>query len=167
MPAIMNNTNRSGQLAPLSNEHTDGLLFVERIRQGLAHHVEPETIRKYCFWYWKNHIKPHFRHEEDILLKYLPKDNLLVSRMCNEHEAIRELILSLDDEADRVTLNYLANLLQEHIYFEEDELFEQVESLLPQEQLKEINGRIEEHPICCEEEWSDEFWLGSIHSGTK
>src|SRR5688572_14989203 len=60
---------RSEQLAPLSREHHDGLLFAWKLRQGLAKAIPVETLSSYCIWYWKNHIKQHFHHEEDIILK--------------------------------------------------------------------------------------------------
>jgi hemerythrin-like domain-containing protein len=149
---------RSGKLAPLSQEHGEGLLFVKRIRQGIANRIMPDTIAAYCIWYWKYHIKPHFRHEEDILMAELPKDNDLVKRMCAEHETIRELMLSLDKEADRPTLTHLANLIHDHIYFEEDELFRHIERVLPAESLEKIHQQLEQKPLPHTVEWPDKFW---------
>ena len=54
---------RSRQLAPLSREHEDGMLFITRIREGLGKY-SIERLSHYTRWYWKNHIRPHFFHEE-------------------------------------------------------------------------------------------------------
>ncbi|HEX4876854.1 MAG TPA: hypothetical protein VFV31_09305, partial [Chitinophagaceae bacterium] len=66
---------RSKQLAPLSREHHDGLLFAWKIKQGIANNATVEQMRKFALWYWRQHIKPHFFQEEKILLPYLPPDN--------------------------------------------------------------------------------------------
>src|SRR5687768_7027936 len=86
---------RSKQLAPLSREHHDGLLFAWKLRQGLANKTPIETLRKYCYWYWKYHINQHFHQEEDILLKFIPRDNKMAIQLKEEHNDIRELILSI------------------------------------------------------------------------
>ncbi|HEX6845465.1 MAG TPA: hypothetical protein VF144_00740, partial [Chitinophagaceae bacterium] len=86
---------RSKELAPLSREHHDGLLFVWKIRQGLANGTPVETLGDYTKWFWTNHIKPHFKDEEKVLVKFLPVDNALVKQMFKEHAEIRDLIISL------------------------------------------------------------------------
>lgn len=150
---------RSEQLAPLSREHHDGLLFAWKIRQGIANHAALEQMRNYAMWFWRNHIKPHFYQEEKILLSYIPEDNPLRNRLVDEHEHIRELILGLDDEADKRTLTILCDLLDKHIRFEERELFVYLESHLGPDKLNEIHTLLEKHPVKCDTEWKDEFWV--------
>src|SRR5215510_7930242 len=91
---------RSKELAPLSREHHDGLLFAWKIKQGLANGTSIETLVDFTRWFWNNHIKPHFRDEEKVLLKFLPGENRLVQQMIKEHAQIRDLVLSLDQEPD-------------------------------------------------------------------
>lgn len=148
---------RSEQLAPLSREHHDGLLFAWKIKQGIDNHTPLEKLRQYALWYWRHHIKPHFYQEEKILLPYLPADNPQAKRMLEEHDHIRELILGLDDEPDKRTLVILADLVNHHIRFEERELFATLEEILPPEKLDEIFRQLEKHPVHGEE-WKDEFW---------
>jgi hemerythrin-like domain-containing protein len=150
---------RSEQLAPLSREHHDGLLFAWKIRQGISNHTPLDQMRNYSMWFWRNHIKPHFFQEEKILLPYLPKDNALGQRLIDEHEHIRELILGLDEEADKRTLTILCDLLDKHIRFEERELFVFLEEHLGKEKLDDIHALLEKHPVKCDTEWSDEFWV--------
>ena len=40
---------RSKELAPLSPDHHEGLLFVWKIKQGLANKASFETLRNYSF----------------------------------------------------------------------------------------------------------------------
>ncbi|HMU46496.1 MAG TPA: hemerythrin domain-containing protein [Chitinophagaceae bacterium] len=149
---------RSEQLAPLSREHHDGLLFAWKIKQGLANQVPLDKLRQYSMWYWRHHIKPHFFQEEKILVPYMPQGHPMATRLKEEHDHIRELILGLDDEADKRTLILLTDLINNHIRFEERELFVYLEALLTKEKLDEIFVQLEKHPVSCDE-WKDEFWV--------
>ena len=149
---------RSKELAPLSREHHDGLLFAWKIKQGLANGTPIETLCNYTRWFWLNHIKPHFKDEETVLVKFLPVDNALVQQMFKEHAQIRDLIISLDKEPDSSSLQLLAEFVNNHIRFEERELFGYAEKTLTQEQLDEIYKDLPNNSHC-ETEWKDEFWV--------
>ncbi len=150
---------RSEQLAPLSREHHDGLLFAWKIKQGLENKTSLELLRKFTMWYWKSHIKPHFFQEERILLPYMPEGNDLAIQLKEEHDHIRELILEIDDQPDPHSLKILCDLLNKHIRFEERELFKYLEELLSKEQLDIVFNEIEKHPVICDTEWTEEFWV--------
>ena len=149
---------RSKELAPLSREHHDGLLFAWKIKQGLANKTSIATLCSYTRWFWTNHMKPHFKDEEKVLVKFLPGDNPLVSQMFNEHAHIRDLIISLDKEPEPNSLQLLAEYINNHIRFEERELFAYAEQTLTPEQLKEVYEELPENSHC-DTEWKDEFWL--------
>ena len=149
---------RSKELAPLSREHHDGLLFAWKIKQGLANGTSIETLCNYTRWFWSNHIKPHFKEEEKVLVKFLPEDNALVKQMFREHAQIRDLIISLDKEPDPSSLQLLAEFVNNHIRFEERQLFPYVEQTLTSEQLNEIYKDLP-NELQCETEWKEEFWL--------
>jgi len=149
---------RSKELAPLSREHHDGLLFAWKIKQGLANGTSIETLCNYTLWFWSNHIKTHFKDEEKVLVKFLPADNPLVLQMFKEHAQIRDLIISLDKEPDSSSLQLLGEFINNHIRFEERELFAYAERTLTQEQLNEIYNDLP-HDLHCETEWKDEFWV--------
>ena len=150
---------RSKQLAPLSREHHDGLLFGWKIKQGIANGTPKYILRKYTMWFWQQYIKQHFFKEEKILLPYLPAGDEMVMRLKTEHDDIRELILGLDDEADKPTLVILCDFLDKHIRFEEREFFPHIEQLLTTQQLDEIFTELEQVPHSYTEEWTDEFWV--------
>jgi hemerythrin-like domain-containing protein len=159
MPEEIKPIKRSPQLAPLSREHHDGLLFAWKIKQGIENKTPLDVMRKFSLWYWRHHIKPHFFQEEKILLPYLPANDKMAIRLQEEHDHIRELILGLDDEADKRTLVILTDLLNAHIRFEERELFVHLEKMLSPEQLESIFTQLEKHPVHCEQEWKEEFWV--------
>ncbi len=149
---------RSKELAPLSREHHDGLLYVWKIREGLKNGASISKLKAYSIWYWKQHIKPHFFQEEKILLPHMPANNELANRLQREHENIRELILNLDQEADKTTFIQLCDLINDHIRFEERQVFPFLEETLPTEELSNIFLELEQHPLSCEE-WKDDFWV--------
>jgi len=149
---------RSSQLAPLSREHHDGLLFAWKIKQGLDNKTPLDKLRKYSLWYWQQHIKPHFFQEEKILMPYMPANHPMAKQLKEEHDQIRELILSLDAEADERDFTILADLLNKHIRFEERQLFAFLEEILTPEKLDKVFQQLEEHPLTCGE-WNDEFWV--------
>ena len=150
---------RSPQLAPLSREHHDGLLFAWKIKQGIANRTSPETMAAFAKWYWRNHIKPHFFQEEKILMPYMPAGHPMAKRLKEEHDHIRELVLELDEEADTRHLQLLADLVTAHIRFEERELFNYLETLLQPDQLAAVQTALEAHPLEEESSWTNEFWL--------
>jgi hypothetical protein len=110
---------RSKQLAPLSREHHDALLFVFKIRQGLKNGASGEAIMAYVHWFWNNHLQLHFSQEEHLLLSHLSESDEIAERLKNEHQAIRELISSHNIHA----LDVLADKMTNHIRFEERQLF--------------------------------------------
>lgn len=150
---------RSLQLQPLSREHHDGLLFVWKIKQGLNNNTELERLRKYVGWFWSNHMRPHFFQEEAIIDKYLPLLNTLAKKIKADHNEIRELVISIDKEINRYDLADIAKLVEAHIRYEEREFFQYLESSLSVQELDEISQYLEIHPVACDEEWPDEFWV--------
>jgi len=157
MPDEIKPIKRSPQLAPLSREHHDGLLFAWKIKQGIENKTPLEVMRQYTLWYWRHHIKPHFFQEEKILLPYMSSGHPMAIKLLEDHDHIRELILGLDDVADKRSLIILSDLLNTHIRFEERELFVHLEKILNPEQLDTVFTQLERHPVHCEHEWKEEF----------
>jgi hemerythrin-like domain-containing protein len=149
---------RSPQLAPLSREHHDALLFIWKVRQGIKNETPVDKLRSYTLWYWKEHTKAHFFQEEKILLPYMPAGNAMAEQMKKEHDQIRELVLTIDKEADETILAQLCDLVDKHIRFEERQLFGFLESSLTQDQLNTINKELAAHPVSCAV-WEDAFWV--------
>lgn len=149
---------RSIQLQPLSREHHDGLLFVWKIREGLAKQTSMERLRKYAGWFWRNHMRPHFYQEEQFLLPYVPAGSPLAAKLKTDHEEILELMIAIDREADKYELSLLANLTEKHIRWEEKEFFQYLEDHLTEQNMDDIKVKLAEKPVLCEEEWKDAFW---------
>ncbi len=150
---------RTSYLQPLSREHHDGLLFVWKIREGLNNNIDFERLRKYVAWFWKNHMRPHFFQEENILVPRLATEHPLSAKLKSDHNEIRELMISIDREAELYDIKDLANFVERHIRWEEREFFQYLEQTLSEQELKNVFSDLEKHPVSCHEEWPDEFWI--------
>ena len=148
---------RSPELAPLSREHHEGLLFVWKIRQGIKHNVHPVRITNFCVWFWQHHLVQHFEKEEVALPPVLSAGHPLIRQMQTQHKSIKQQCERLRENSDYALLVQLAQTVNDHIRFEERRLFSEVEKVASAAQLEEIatflNEEKEKKPI-----WEDPFW---------
>lgn len=148
---------RSKELAPLSREHHEGLLFRWKIKQGLKNGTSHKTIAQYISWFWEAELSKHFKKEENLLAPLLPKENPLVIKMFNDHEEIEALIHVIAMIPDEDIFIQLADIIHDHIRFEERELFSFAEQQILKERLEAIQGALEEKKPFVK--WEDEFWV--------
>lgn len=146
---------RSKELAPLSRDHHEGLMLVWKIRKGIKNGVAPARIAAYCRWFWEYHLEGHFQREEDLLPTVLPKDHPLLCQMLDEHQEIRRRVNGLADD-HAASLELFAQSINDHIRFEERQLFCEVEKLATPEQLQIIAEGLNKEDSC--PAWEDEFW---------
>jgi hemerythrin-like domain-containing protein len=149
---------RSKQLTPLSKDHHDGLLFAWKIRQGLKNGADVKLIAEYVQWFWKNHLEEHFREEEKILAPHLPADNELLKQMFDEHENVEAMIHINENIPDATLLSNLAQAIDDHIRFEERQLFPYAEKIIPEKELNSVYEQLAKKPTQCEK-WEREFWV--------
>ena len=160
MAKEVNPIKRSKQLTPLSKDHHDGLLFAWKIKQGLKNGADIKLIAKYVQWFWKNHLQEHFREEEQILAPHLPEDNELLKQMIDEHHGIESMVHINENIADEILLLNLAQAIDEHIRFEERQLFPYAEKAIPEKELNLIYDQLSKVPVQCKT-WEREFWVKS------
>ena len=143
-------------LRPLSREHEHGLEFVNRLRAGIEQHISCERLRNYVLWYWSEHIKPHFFQEEKILLPMMKRDEQMFKRIKDEHDYIRELILEIDTEPEKRAFVILADLVEDHILFEENLVFPHLQKNSDPVLIQEIELKMNPPK---ETGWKDPFWV--------
>jgi hemerythrin-like domain-containing protein len=158
MPKEIKPIKRSKQLTPLSKDHHDGLLFAWKIKQGLKNGADIKLIAEYVQWFWKNHLQEHFREEEQILAPHLPADNELLKRMIDEHQEIESMVHINENIPDETLLLNLAQAIDDHIRFEERQLFPYAEKIIPENELNLIYEQLSKEPVQCEK-WGREFWI--------
>ena len=148
---------RAPQLQPLSREHHEGLLLAWKIRQGLSKDIALPRIGAYVLWFWEKELEDHFRREENAFHTALPGAPLL-QRMQDEHEEIEGLLHVLAQIPDEALLEAIAVKVNDHIRFEERELFPWIESQLGAEQLDALQVLIDDKNENAGPKWTDEFW---------
>lgn len=144
---------RDSSLQPLSREHHHGLLLCWKIRQGFKKDIDANHIKKYCDWFWKNHLKPHFETEENELFIILNPDNENLKRALTEHRRISRLFESENDLVK--TLSAIEEELENHIRFEERVLFNEIQKVATKEQLASLQI-VESKSF--EDNLTDPFW---------
>lgn len=151
---------RSIQLAPLSREHHEGLLFAWKVRQGLSKNIEPGRITAFVQWFWNSHLASHFQKEETALPSVLAVSHPLIQQLFHEHEEIKALIDAVVPYGDLKKLETLAQMISDHIRFEERQLFGEVEKAASSEQLQRLSEQLQDEKNSAV--WEDQFWLRSI-----
>lgn len=89
-------------------------------------------------------------------------DDELVKRAYNEHKQINESIMNLHYLTQKETASFIskiANLIGEHVRFEERELFPYLENKIAEAELTQI-GKKRKHlkPEITQDVFDDEFW---------
>ena len=151
---------RDENIKRLSREHHFSLLFCWKIRQGLKMNVATERIWKYVQYFWQQHLQPHFREEEKIF--FAPIKDRLVQRAINEHKYIKQQIEDMANYSgnnERKSLAKIADMVNEHVRYEERDLFPHLQRKLSKEQSENIGEQIEKHhPSSLQDQYEDQFW---------
>ncbi len=150
---------RNEHIKPLSRDHHFGLLFCWKIRQGLKHKINSQRIGQYALHFWDQDLHRHFRAEEAIL--FIERNDPYCQRAINEHREIEQLLKNIrTTPAEANLLELLATKVDDHIRFEERELFPHLENRLTAEQLTIIGAALQElHSCPGDDSYSDEFWI--------
>ncbi len=141
---------RAEALQPLSRDHLKSLLAAKRLRNATDAAVAGQDFLAF----WESEGRHHFRVEEEVLLPgwalHCPVDRVAVARMLEEHLSIRRAALrAAGAEASLEELRDLGRLLDDHVRFEERELFPMVEQALEPDDLARLAiaiERAEENP---------------------
>ena len=133
---------RSPALVPLGHDHHQALEAALRLRRATAGDLDAVVERFREFWA-EHERRRHFEIEEELLLPALEGDEEwdgMADRVRREHEQIRGYADGLR------TLEHahaLGQLLNDHVRFEERELFELLEARLDADRLDRLGQEIE------------------------
>lgn len=149
---------RNENIVKLSREHHTTLLFCWKIRNGLKNGAEPGRILKYVQYFRDVHMMPHFKLEEDIL--FAPVKDSMVQKALEDHKNILHQVELLETGGTDIetSLTNLADTVDNHVRYEERELFPHLERVLNIDQLSAIGQQMkgdEDHP----DDFADEFWV--------
>ena len=138
---------RSTALSPLSHDHFEGLHLAQRIPTGLSRGEAPEGLAHEVVQVWHRHLAPHFQTEEALLVGPLEATGAetIARRLLSEHEALHGLVERVRTAPDDA-LSEFADLLRQHIRFEEREAFPHLERHLAAEALEALGQAIQARP---------------------
>jgi len=148
---------RHESILTFSREHHFSLLFCWKIRQGIKKNVAGERIREYVQYFWDNCLQSHFRQEEAVL--FAPLQDKMVQRAVLDHQYISKQITALAGSSAKdlpKDLAILADSVDNHVRYEERELFPYLERKLSKEQLAAIGEQLADEPL--KDDYRDEFW---------
>lgn len=145
---------RNQFIQPISREHHHGLLLCWKIKEGLKRNIELARIKKYADWFFKNHLIPHFEIEEKSIYTFLDNENEWIKNAIADH---RKLSALFEAEVSEDNLKQIVELLQTHIRFEERILFNEIQKVATDVQLKSIADIHTEEKF--EDNLTDEFWV--------
>jgi hypothetical protein len=138
-------------LRPLSREHHHVLAHARAIRWALSgREGTPRGALDAFLGGWTSMILPHFAEEEAWILPLVPRPED-AERLCREHGDLRALVgrlagLERGADPDPSSLAELARALDDHIRWEERELFPSIEQGATEEQLLDVGRRLAVRP---------------------
>ncbi|MGB9663722.1 MAG: hemerythrin domain-containing protein [Ignavibacteria bacterium] len=144
---------RFEQIHYLSWDHQSTLMEAFKIQKYIDSLSNEELIQKRekTIQHYENDLLLHFRTEEECLLpRMILKQNVnsdLIRKTLDDHILIHSLFLLLKKEKSDIQkiksiLKEISKALNDHIRFEERELFEHSQSLLKAEDFNEIQQEI-------------------------
>ena len=151
---------RHPSLARFSRDHHFGLLLVWKIKQGLDNGIATERVSNYVRYFFEQDLQQHFEEEEQMLFPCLPVDNAKRKRAEDDHAIMRRLIGQLEkDMNNKDLLLQFAQVLNDHIRFEERDLFAALQLAIGQEKLAnmELHGNVRGSEV--DDRWNDPFWM--------
>jgi hemerythrin-like domain-containing protein len=140
---------RDPSLIPLSQQHHNGLALCVLTRRALAEDSSPENVAKQArrvIDRYELELANHFEIEEQVLFPAcgpMP----IVSDLLVEHRALEALIAELRSTPSAGLLEQFCALLSKHIRREENELFQQVQAVLPRQVLDRMGGEIDRRAV--------------------
>lgn len=151
---------RDASLVRLSRDHNRGLVVAVRVQREApsADQDGLDELRRGVLEFWRTALLPHFRAECECVLTRLARKlgaaDELLARTQSNHLKLNALVVELQDGADleqsRRLLIAMADLLRDHIRWEESVLFERTQSELTGAELQllgeDLSERIAEIP---------------------
>ncbi len=128
---------RNKNLQPLSRDHHHSLLLCWKIRTGFSKGVDVERIKRYTDWFFEHHVRPHFELEEKHVFPILGSQHELIKKAIAEHKRLGRLFNDTKDISKSLSL--IEEELEQHIRFEERVLFNEIQKVATEEQLKTIS----------------------------
>ncbi len=133
---------RSINLQPLSKHHHDELLGCLIIKKGVQKNADIIILKDFTNKFWNDHLKNHLDLEENVLIPFLVKhgfENRYIKMLRTDHLIINVVLERLNkfDSRPKVCAIF-ANLVEQHIRFQERFIFGIMQESISETQLEEL-----------------------------
>lgn len=137
-------------LIKLSQDHHQGLIVAQLLKKNAPQYRDlPDDLNgkaKYAINFYENELKNHFALEENILIPFILNRNKNIDTLCNqileEHKIIFNKFENIKNYFDENQLDEIGILLSQHIRKEERELFELIQENFSDEELNQLDDKI-------------------------
>jgi hemerythrin-like domain-containing protein len=140
---------RNASLIPLSHQHHNGLALCVMTRRSLAADSSAQNVAKLARRAtdrYELELANHFEIEEQVLFPACG-EMPLIAQLVAEHRAMEGLIAELRAAPSRELLEKFCALLSGHIRREENELFEEIQRVVPREVLDRAGSEIDRRAV--------------------
>lgn len=127
---------------------------------GFSRKIAPERIKSYVQYCFSQHLFDHFEWEETIVFPLVEEQNPLRKKALSQHKKLRKLYERLETEPEKweINLGLIEELLENHIRFEERELFNYIQDENSESILDKLGEELNHVHTSFIEDWSDSFW---------
>ncbi len=156
---------RTEALQPLSRQHHQGLLVSLLLKKGLDKNASIKMMRDFVLKFWLDELHQHFHTEELTLVPFSKKHPKLVpalQQMLAEHQSMLLLVNRINNDATADLFEPIESFaieLDNHIRFEERELFQELQETLSADELASLKHLLVDVPVydfCLK--YPDKFW---------
>lgn len=138
---------RDENLQPLSRQHHDELMSCLLIRKGVEKKANVADIKGFVNKFWEEDLLRNIEKEENILLPFLIKhsfDGTYINLLRNDHEILKSLLARINtfDQRHRIFAIF-ADIVEQHIRFEERFLFQQMQERISAEDLEKLGFQLD------------------------
>ena len=137
---------RSESLQPLSRQHHDELLSCLLIKKGVNKKADVKVLADFTNLFWKDDFIKHIKAEEEILIPFLVKhrfENRFINMLKTDHIMINAVLDRLNTfDRRHKTFEIFADLVEQHIRFEERVVFEKIQEQLSEKDMTELGRQL-------------------------
>ncbi|HUR11236.1 MAG TPA: hemerythrin domain-containing protein [Flavitalea sp.] len=148
-------------LQPLSHQHHNTLMGCLLIKKGVEKQADKSVLKDFILNWWQKDLQQHMQSEEKVLLPYLSQhqfDKSYLHIIHRDHETFRVLGDRLKLHNDGYGLyNIYADLVEQHIRFEERVVFQKIEEDFSRQQLSQLEQKMPAESRKCSD-YPVKFW---------
>ena len=152
---------RDTALQPLSHQHHNSLMGCLLVKKGVEKRADKKVLKDFILNWWQADLQKHMQAEEKVLLPYLNQhkfDKSYLNVISREHDTIRLLADRLRQHEDGYRLySIYAEMVEQHIRFEERVVFEKIQEKFSSQQLAALEKQMPVESRQCTD-YPVKFW---------